>query len=292
MESTFKTNNRIENSIKTNYIKAPEDAMFKKFINSFDVEEHEKIINTSKFQDTVICLKNCKSCKCLNDCKNDNIGYVYYPEIYNNKIEFYYKPCKYMKEKLKQDNNKVTREKEIDNASMKDLDINDKSRVKVIKWITKFINNYDNNKKNKGLYLHGSFGCGKTYIVSAVFNELKKSGYKTEIVYFSTLLRDLKSNFDELDSTINYLENVDLLLIDDIGAEKVSEWSRDEILGTILQTRMNNYKTTFFTSNYSIDELEKRLAADNNKIAANRVIERIKILTDDIEIKEGENRRK
>lgn len=292
MESTFKTNERIENSIKTNYIKAQSDETFKKLINSFDVDEHEKIVNTSKFQDTVECLKNCKNCKGLTNCKNANIGYVFYPELYNDKIEFYYKPCKFMKEEINKQNNKVTREKEIDNASMKDLDINDKARVKVIKWITKFINNYDNTKKNKGLYLHGSFGCGKTYIISAVFNELKKMGYKTEIVYFPTLLRDLKSNFDELESTINYLENVDLLLIDDIGAEKVSEWSRDEILGTILQTRMNDYKTTFFTSNYTIDELEKRLAKDDNKIAANRVIERIKILTDDIEIQEGENRRK
>ena len=292
MAGTFKTNERIESSIKTNYIKSLKDDMFKKLVNSLDVEEHEKIVNTSKFQDTVECLKNCKNCRGLSDCKNQNIGYVYYPEIYNDKIEFYYKPCKYMKEDIKKQENKLTREKEIDNASMKDLDINDKARVKVIKWITKFINSYDNNKKNKGLYLHGSFGCGKTYIISAVFNELKKRGYKSEIVYFPTLLRDLKSNFDELESTINYLENVDLLLIDDIGAEKVTEWSRDEILGTILQTRMNDYKTTFFTSNYSIDELEKRLAGDDNKIAANRVIERIKILTDDIEIKEAENRRK
>lgn len=290
--ATFKTNDRIESSIKTNYIKSLKDEMFKKLVNSFDIEEHEKIVNTSKFQDTVECLKNCKNCKSLNECKNQNIGFVYYPEIYNDKIEFYFKPCKYMKEDIKKQDNKITREKEIDNASMKDLDINDKARVKVIKWITKFINSYDNTKKNKGLYLHGSFGCGKTYIISAVFNELKKRGYKAEIVYFPTLLRDLKSNFDELESTINYLENVDLLLIDDIGAEKVTEWSRDEILGTILQTRMNDYKTTFFTSNYSIDELEKRLAGDDNKIAANRVIERIKILTDDIEIQQAENRRK
>ncbi len=292
MESRLKTNARIESSIKTNYIKAQEDEMFKKLVNSFDVEEHEKIINTSKFQDTITCLKNCKNCPGLNKCKNENQGYVYYPEIYNGEIEFYYKPCKYLKEEEKKQNNKITREKEIDNASLKELDYNDKARIKVIKWLTKFIDNYDNTKKNKGLYLHGSFGCGKTYIISAIFNELKKKGFKSEIVYFPTLLRDLKSNFDELESTVNYLESVDLLLIDDIGAEKVTEWSRDEILGTILQTRMNDYKTTFFTSNYTIDELEKRLAGDDNKIAANRVIERIKILTDDIEIKEGENRRK
>ena len=74
MESRLKTNARIESSIKTNYIKAQEDEMFKKLVNSFDIEEKEKIINTSKFQDTIKCLKNCKNCKGLMDCKNSNIG--------------------------------------------------------------------------------------------------------------------------------------------------------------------------------------------------------------------------
>lgn len=291
MKNEIKTNSRIENSINTNFIKAQEDELFKKLINSLNISDKEKMCNTSKFQDTVKCLKNCKNCKGLYDCKNENIGYIYYPEIYNNKIEFYYKACKYKNEENEKIKNKNTREKEIDNASLKDLDINDKARVKVVKWITKFIKEFDNSKKYKGLFLHGNFGSGKTFIISAVFNELKKRGYTSEIVYFSSLLRDLKGNFDELESTIKYLENVDLLLIDDIGAEKVSEWSRDEILGSILQYRMNNYKTTFFTSNYTIDELENYLSSDGNKVAAARIIERIKVLTDDI-ILEGENRRK
>ena len=292
MESTFKTNSRIESSIKTNYIKSLNDEMFKKLVNSFDVEEHEKIINTSKFQDTVECLKKCKNCKGLYECKISNKGYVYYPEIYYDRIEFYYKPCKYMKEEINKSENKKTRNSELDTVSFKkDVDRFSNVREELIRWVTKFINNYDNIKKNKGLYLHGNFGCGKTYIISAMFNELKKKGYRTEIVYFPTLLRDLKADFDELDTTINYLENVDLLLIDDIGAEKVTEWSRDEILGTILQTRMNDYKATFFTSNYTIDELEKHLSSDGDDVSATRIIERIKVLTDDIFL-EGENRRK
>ena len=291
MSKVIKTNSRIESSVKTNYIKAQDDPIFKKLISSFVIEEKEKIVNTSKFKDTVECLKKCQNCKGLANCKNSNQGFLYYPDIYNNHIEFYYKPCKYKKEELKKENNRLTREKELDKASMKDLDINDKNRVKVIKWITKFIKEYDISKKNKGLYLHGSFGSGKTYIIASLFNQLKLKNVRSEIVYFPTLLRDLKSNFDDLDTTITYLENVDLLLLDDIGAEKVTEWSRDEILGTILQSRMNNYKVTFFTSNYTIAELETHLAGDNNKVAAARIIERIKVLTDDIELN-GENRRK
>ena len=184
----------------------------------------------------------------------------------------------------------MTREKELELASMKDIDVNDKARFKVIKWITNFIKNYDSYNKNKGLYLHGSFGAGKTYLIAALFNELKKEGIESEIVFFPKLLRDIKANFDILEGTLSYLENVELLLIDDIGAENSSRWSRDEILGTILQTRMNNYKTTFFTSNYTIDELENHLANKTEEVEAARIIERIKVMTDDIEL-QGENKR-
>jgi len=83
------------------------------------------------------------------------------------------------------------------------------------------------------------------------------------------------------------LENIDILLLDDIGAEKVTEWGRDEIIGTILQTRMNNAMPTFFTSNLTISELEHHLSLtkDNEDLVkAKRLIERIKFLTEDIEL--------
>ena len=86
---------------------------------------------------------------------------------------------------------------------------------------------------------------------------------------------------------------VDLLLLDDLGAEKVTEWGRDEILGTILQNRMNNHKTTFFTSNLTISELEEHLSLSSSgvdKVKARRIIERIKQLSTDMELI-SENRR-
>ncbi|MBR6072899.1 MAG: primosomal protein DnaI, partial [Bacilli bacterium] len=72
-----------------------------------------------------------------------------------------------------------------------------------------------------------------------------------------------------------------------IGAESVTAWSRDEVLQTILQYRMDEELPTFFTSNLTIDELERHLSEtkDNiDKVKARRIIERIKQLTDDIEI--------
>lgn len=280
--ANFNHNKLREKSIYNNYEEAKKDNDFKKIASSLDVPEKEIIFNTSKIQDTVIELNNCKNCKGLAGCKNKCVGHVDYPSNYNGHIVFSYKQCKYQKE---YENNKVSEEEIILKAQMKDIDLNDKKRVKLIKWCDLFIKNYNPTKDNKGLYLHGSFGSGKTFILSAMFNELSKKRFSTEVIYFPTLLRDLKSDFDTLQETINYLENVDLLLIDDIGAEKVTEWSRDEILGTILQDRMSNHKTTFFTSNFNIEELENHLSnKGEDLIKARRIIERIKQLTEDMEL--------
>ena len=81
----------------------------------------------------------------------------------------------------------------------------------------------------------------------------------------------------------NAIKKVPLLLIDDIGAENVTNWGRDEVLGTILQYRMEENLPTLFTSNLTIEELEKHLMATSKEIdivKARRIIERIEQLTE------------
>ena len=107
------------------------------------------------------------------------------------------------------------------------------------------------------------------------------------MIYFPEALRTLKDDWDDFGSKIEYLKSVDILLIDDIGAEKVTEWGRDEVLGTILQARMDSKLATFFTSNLNIKELESHLALSNKSddlVKARRIIERIKQLTNDLEL--------
>ena len=152
----------------------------------------------------------------------------------------------------------------------------------------------DLTKYQKGLYLHGNFGCGKTYLISALLNELNNKRVNSEVVYFPEMLRDLKDDWDSFGAKMDYYQNVDILLIDDIGAEKVTSWGRDEILGTILQYRMENHLTTFFTSNLTIEELERHLSLSNyseDGVKARRIIERVKQLTEDMELI-SENKRK
>jgi len=276
-----------------NYKEASKDIKFKKLVKTIDVPDEVAMKYTSSLEDSICELNNCSKCSGLVYCKNRLEGHVYYPKKNDNRIIFSYVACKYQKELLEKEKNKISRDKDIFNAKMSDI-YKDKERINVIKWLKKFYDSYDKNGNFKGLYLHGNFGCGKTYLISALFNELSKKRISTEIVYFPELLSEIKGDFDTYGDKMEYLENVDLLLIDDIGAEKCTEWSRDEILGTILNKRMNNYKTTFFTSNLDMESLMQHFRINNysdDEMNARRIIERIKQLSEDMELI-GENKRK
>ncbi len=285
----------INDRLNREFIKAMQQEEFKNLINRLHVREDVLKKNVSKLEDTVLELKNCKNCKGLYECRNSYEGHINFPEKYENKIKFIYTPCKYLKKSVEDKKNKFTSKSELESARMKDIDIKDKKRVNLIKWLKNFYDKYDPNETHKGLYLHGSFGAGKTFLISALFNELEeKKSITKEIIYFPELLRSLRDDFDLLEAKLEYLKKVDLLLIDDIGAEKVTEWGRDEILGTILQYRMNECLTTFFTSNLNITELENHLAITKNNedfVKARRIIQRINQLTEKLCI-ESENKRK
>ncbi len=285
--------------LERQFEEALNDETFKKLVSKIKAPRSELVKYTSHFVDSAENLKNCAQCKNIMECKNIITGFVYYPEIEHDNIVFSYVPCKYKKKLDKENeyqNNIMSFDmpREILSASMKNIFTDDKNRTETIRWLTTFIKKYENNEKCKGLYLTGNFGCGKTYLVAASFNELAKKGYKVAIIYYPEFLRELKSSFsDDFGNIFNKIKKADLLLIDDIGAETVTSWNRDEILGTLLQYRMQEGLPTFFTSNYSIEELEEHLSSNDSegKVKARRIIERIKYLTDNI-IMIAENRRK
>lgn len=277
-----------ESELKKDLLLAKKDVNFSKLVNSLEISDEIACKYTSKLEDTVCELGNCKKCKGLYTCKNKFEGHISYPKKDENRLIFSFIPCKYQLKSMEESSNKSTLEDITLNARMKDIDILDKKRQKVICYLDKFFEDYSLSKNNIGLYLHGSFGCGKSFLVNALLNELKeKKKVSTLSIYFPEALRTLKDDWDNFAGKMEYLKSVDVLLIDDIGAEKVTEWGRDEVLGTILQARMDRNLATFFTSNLTIDELESHLAISNKSddaIKARRIIERIKQLTNDMEL--------
>ncbi len=270
------------------------DEKFEKLISKLNIPYEKLACYTSLLEDSSIEYNNCLKCKNILECKNKIKGYAYLPEVKNGKILFGYKMCKKL-EKINNENKYLENvysyniPKQIKEAKMKEIITDDKNRFEVIKWLNNFIKTYDKNKKQKGLYLYGSFGSGKTYLISAMFNELAKKGVKSAVIFWPEYLVNLKGLFGSLEyqNSLNKLKKVPLLLIDDIGAESTTAWSRDEVLCPIIQYRMQEELPTFFTSNLDIKLLEQHLSVSKNgieEVKAKRIIERIKQLTEELEL--------
>ena len=282
------TVNHLRKELLETYRKNLVDKTFSDLVIKNKIKEEVGSLYNYDLEDSVGELKNCSQCKGLFECKNKVMGHYLYPKLMGKIIDLVYVPCQYKKENDKLLEEKNTANKEFLQARFKNIDVKDKNRVEVIKWIKKFYDEYDFYKDMKGLYLHGSFGSGKSFLIYALLNELKENK-KVDFValYFPEVLRDLKEDWDTYRDKMDRYSTVPVLLLDDIGAEQVSEWGRDEVLGTILQNRMNNHLTTFFTSNLTIEELEYHLSlakSNLDKVKARRIIERIKQLSVDIEL--------
>lgn len=280
---------KMNNSLEKNFNEALHEDNFKLLVEKLKLPREKLIKYTSTLEE---CSKNyeiCLKCKGFLECPYKIEGYSYLPKVVDSELEFSYQPCKF-KKKLDEKNKHLDNiylfdiPKEIKEASMDKIYMRDANRFEIIEWIHIFINNYHKKEIKKGLYLSGSFGAGKTYLVAAMFNELAKEKVKSAIVYWPEFLRDLKTSFQtDFKDKFEFVKKVELLLIDDIGAEITTSWSRDEILGPILQYRMQESLTTFFTSNLDLNALEEHLANSKDgveEIKAKRIIERIKQLTD------------
>ena len=93
---------------------------------------------------------------------------------------------------------------------------------------------------------------------------------------------------------IDAVKKAEILMLDDIGAEANSTWIRDEVLGVILQYRMQEDLPTFFSSNFTMQQLEEHLRMGNRgedePMKAKRLMERIRFLSREVPMT-GKNRR-
>ena len=175
-------------------------------------------------------------------------------------------------------------------------------RIGVYNEVLGLIENFDLNKKQRGLWVQGDFGIGKTYLMSAMAKELNKKGAGVTMVELGEFIETYKSNFgnneDKQQKVLNNLIFVDVLIIDDIGAEHTTEWAIQQVIYPIINKRYKSEKLTFFTSNLTKFDYAKRLISpakqtkndEDTKETAKRLLTRIDGLTKEIQTS-GNNRR-
>lgn len=195
----------------------------------------------------------------------------------------------------------ISMPKFIQNASFSnyylDEEHNNDDRQKALQRAIDFVNNYSLDHFEPGLYLSGNFGVGKTFLLGAIANELAKKGVKTTLVHFPSFAVQMKGSISKntTDELRDRVRKAPVLMIDDIGADALSPWLRDDVLGVILEYRMQEELPTFFSSNFTMDTLTDHLAVDTNgnqePLKARRIMERIRFLSREVPMS-GANLRK
>lgn len=126
-----------------------------------------------------------------------------------------------------------------------------------------FVKNFGQmQEKGKGLYLYSCKpGSGKTRLAASIGNALIKT-HQVSAKFITTigLIKEIQSTYDEEtglkeSELIDAIKQVDVLILDDIGTEKHTNWV-NETFFNILDSRMSNRKITIFTSNAKIEELQ------------------------------------
>lgn len=180
-------------------------------------------------------------------------------------------------------------------ASLAQVDLDDLGRLPVFEKLLAFVEQYP--AIQKGLYLYGDFGVGKSFMVAALAHDLsEKRGVSSTLLHYPSFVIDAKNAISDgnVKTLVDEIKLSEVLILDDIGAEQSTPWVRDEILQVILQYRMQENLPTFFTSNFNFEDLEKHFAkgkhGNDETWEARRVMERIRYLAEETRL-EGVNRR-
>lgn len=245
---------------------------------------------------------NCSKCKSINECPNLLKGNYTKLEYFNGQFQTKLHKC------AKQENldneaykNRLFKSqyipKELLNASFIGIE-GTPGREAGLAALMEFCDKYNKNDgEQRGIYIYGPLGVGKSRMLVATANKLAEKGISTLMVYTPDFFREMKQSIgnNSIEEKIVVLKNIEVLILDDIGAETISQWERDEILGAILQARMTQGLPTLYSSNLDYKDLEEHLAYSNKggeeRLKAARLMERVRHYTESYFV-DGPNRRK
>ncbi len=201
----------------------------------------------------------CLHCHGINECPKMNKGQQI-TLSYDNYVHRDVKSCQYGLEKHENDqllsrfhyNNMSTRLAltNINDISNKEI----KNKKNYI--LTRKLIDYVNNPQTTGFLVCG--GPIRTKLMAGMMNELARRGYEVGLCHVPTLMADVKASFNSNEDTslVDLVKNIPYLLLDSVGEENVTNWSRDEVLAMILDYRILNELPTFMTSAYGFEDLE------------------------------------
>jgi len=168
----------------------------------------------------------------------------------------------------------------IKKSSLDEADLKEK-RLKNFRFhedgLRKRIYDYLEKPDKKGWAFIGDNGTGKSHLAIAIAVEMiERHLIETKIISTPELMGSLFANMNndgEVDRLMYNYKDIDLLVLDDLGAEKSSEYAVQQLF-LVIDYRLRNKKLTFITSNYSINDLGKYVS----QRIASRILEMCRVV--------------
>jgi DNA replication protein DnaC len=139
----------------------------------------------------------------------------------------------------------------------------DETQAKFLELSKKFVDRFKKGI-SYNLLVHSPYAVGKSHLAYALCEGLTQKGFS--VVFLSTrlLLKQLRNSYALKDGgemkILRTLQNVDLLVLDGLGAEEHNKWAED-ILLTIIESRAG--KCTLYTSTLDADGIKNRMTPEN-----------------------------
>ena len=122
----------------------------------------------------------------------------------------------------------------------------------ILRKAINYVKHFEEMKKdNVGLLLYGNVGSGKTYLACSIANEIiTKYSYVVKVINFAQILNDLQKGGFNLDRNeyIDSITNATLLILDDFGIERNTEYALEQIYN-VINERYLKAKPTIITTN-------------------------------------------
>ena len=134
----------------------------------------------------------------------------------------------------------------------------------VVRPVRAYVRNVDANlDEGRGLWLFGEVGTGKTTLAMLVAKAALEAGRSVAIYSMPRLLNEIRRTYDEgADSSYielhDRLAEVDLLHLDDVGAEKTSPWVLEQLYA-IVNARYEAQRSMTITTNLGLEELVEQI---------------------------------
>lgn len=149
----------------------------------------------------------------------------------------------------------------------------DGKNAKLSKAMKNYVKNFTDFKTDgKGLLLYGTVGTGKTYFAACIANSLIDAGYSVLMTNFARLTNQIQGMFDGKQEFIDSLNRYTLLIIDDLGAERKSEFMQEQVFN-IIDSRYRSGLPFIITTNLTAEEIKKPQDVGYSRIY-DRILER------------------